>query len=504
MINRMSRRSFMAAAAGLGTAAVLSPAQLAYAEEAMRERAKNPKFMIVMACYGGASIVDSFMATRESESPNSAQLNVFPDTVVQSFGELRAVDLKGPRIGAIPISYTANQSDFTRKHQRDMMVVTHTGTSVNHFVAEQRSINGNAAWKGRTLQEAVALTYGAGRPIPNVQMINGTGFTERGTDISLPAYAFGERAPAPNLWPLSLDGWKGVKGAPSREQFERFRRIRNENLDVGTEFFRAFGESPRIKHWTSIRGDALRGVEAQDLITKLMLFPDSESMPLGAHGLKGSELGQKVREAFPNYDVDPLEAQAALAFLLIRYGVSVTVTIGPEGGSVYRRGLDPQAGGFKEGDMLNPPIAFDFSHSANRDVQAVMWTRVLTIADRLITLLKSEEFAEGGSYWDRSMIYFATEFGRTRNRPDGSTSFGTGHHLNNGSLIVSPFANGGRVLGGVDRETALTYGFEPETGAPAPGRHMTEPEIYAGIAHAMGVDTSGSNLPDMRAMRRSA
>jgi hypothetical protein len=59
------------------------------------------------------------------------------------------------------------------------------------------------------------------------------------------------------------------------------------------------------------------------------------------------------------------------------------------------------------------------------------------------------------------------------------------------------------VLGGVDSETLLTYGFDPETGAPQSGRHMTEPETYAGIAHALGIDTSGSGLPDMRAMRRS-
>ena len=48
-------------------------------------------------------------------------------------------------------------------------------------------------------------------------------------------------------------------------------------------------------------------------------------------------------------------------------------------------------------------------------------------------------------------------------------SFGTGHHLNNGSLIVSPFANGNRVLGGVDPDTGLTYGFDPRTGDPERG-----------------------------------
>jgi hypothetical protein len=506
MTSKHSRRSFLRTAS-LGAAGAFIAArtpQDAFAQEVMIERAKNPRFLIVLSSFGGANQVDAFLSRRESEVPGAAELNAYPDSMVQTIGEFRAIDMKSPTIGAIPASFTANQSNFVRKHNTDMMVVTHTGTSVNHFVAQQRSINGNAAWKGRTLQEAVALTYGAGYAIPNVHLVNGTGFTERGTDDTLPAYVYGERAPVPNLWPLSLDGYKGIAGAPDRKLFEQARKFRNEHLDPSSDFFRTFSGSQRIKHWTSIRGDALRGVEAEDLITKLMLFPDSEEMPLAAHGLKGSAIGQKVREAFPNYEFDPLEAQAALAFMLLRYGVSVTVTIGPEGSAVFKKGVKLGEGGLGEGDIVNPPISFDFSHQANREVQALMWNRQLSIADRLVSLLKSEEFAGGQSFWDRSMIYFATEFGRTRRRPANTMTFGSGHDLNNGSLIVSPMANGGRVLGGVDPATMLTYGFDPETGRPEPGRNMTEPEMYAGIAHALGIDTPGAGLAGMRAMRRNA
>lgn len=506
MTSNPSRRSFLRTAS-LGAAGAFLAARMpqdALAQEAMIERAKNPRFLIVLSSFGGANQIDAFLSRRESETPNAAALNAYPDNLVQTIGEFRAIDMKSKTIGAIPASFTANQSNFVRKYNEDMMVITHTGTSVNHFVAQQRSINGNAAWQGRTLQEAVALTYGAGYAIPNVHLVNGTGFTERGTDNSLPSYVYGERAPTPNLWPLSLDGYKGVTGAPSRGLFEAARRFRNEKLDPSSDFYRTFSGSQRIKHWTEIRGDALRGVEAADLITKLMLFPDSEEMPLAAHGLKGSEIGQKVREAFPNYEFDPLEAQAALAFMLLRYGVSVTVTIGPEGSAVFKKGVKLGEGGLGEGDIVNPPISFDFSHQANREVQALMWNRQLSIADRLIGLLKSEEFRDGQSFWDRSMIYFATEFGRTRRRPTNAMTFGSGHDLNNGSLIVSPFANGGKVLGGVDPDTLLTFGFDPETGRPEPGRHMTEAETYSGIAHALGVNTAGSNLPDMRAMRKQA
>jgi len=506
MTSRLSRRTFLRNAS-LGAGGAFIAARMpndAFAQEVMIERARNPRFLIVLSSFGGANQVDAFLSRRESEVPNAATLNAYPDDMVQTIGDFRAIDMKGPSIGAIPAAFTANQSNFVRKHQTDMMVTTHTCTSVNHFVAQQRSINGNAAWQGRTLQEAVALTYGAGYAIPNVHLVNGTGFTERGTDTSMPAYVYGERAPTPNLWPLSLDGYKGISGAPDRKLFEAARKLRNETLDPSSDFFRTFSGSQRIKHWTSIRGDALRGVEAEDLITKLMLFPDSEEMPLSTHGLKGSAIAEKVREAFPNYEFDPLEAQAALAFMLLRYGVSVTVTLGPEGSAVFKKGVTLGEGGLGEGDIVNPPISFDFSHQANRQVQAVMWNRQLSIADRLISLLKSEEFRDGQSFWDRSMIYFATEFGRTRRRPDNAMTFGSGHDLNNGSLLVSPLVNGGKVLGGVDVDTMLTYGFDPQSGRPEPGRHMTEPETYAGIAHALGIDTSGSQLPDMRAMRRHA
>ena len=53
-------------------------------------------------------------------------------------------------------------------------------------------MSGNNAWYGRTLQEAVALTYGAGFALPNVHLSAGTGYTERGSDAALPAYCYGE------------------------------------------------------------------------------------------------------------------------------------------------------------------------------------------------------------------------------------------------------------------------------------------------------------------------
>ena len=67
-----------------------------------------------------------------------------------------------------------------------------------------------------------------------------------------------------------------------------------------------------------------------------------------------------------------------------------------------------------------------------------MWSRLLSVADRLIGLLQQEEYANGQSFWDRTLLYVATDFGRTKARPANAPDFGSGHDLNNGSLIVSP------------------------------------------------------------------
>jgi hypothetical protein len=99
------------------------------------------------------------------------------------------------------------------------------------------------------------------------------------------------------------------------------------------------------------------------------------------------------------------------------------------------------------------------------------------------------------------MIHFATDFGRSKRRPAGEAVWGTGHHLNNGHLTTSPMVRGNTVLGGVDPNTALTYGFDLQSGAPMPSRTTSESESFAGLLQALGIDTSEAGLPDVPAMR---
>ena len=483
--------SFLAA----GGAASLLPRSLV-------AQAKEPRFLIVLTGSGGASLIDSFLAIRESESANAQSINAYPDSMVQDIADspFRAIDSSGPSVGAIPVPYNAVQSDFIRKHKQDIMVATLTGTSVNHSIAQKRAVTGNEAWAGRTLQELVALSYGDGYAIPNVAMATGTAYIERGNDKSIPASCFGEPVAQPALWPLALDGSRGLDVAEKRF-IEMARQVRNEKLDPESRFLRIFKSSPKIDLWRKQR-DLTKRLEMDDLITKLMLFSDSPDYPLARHGLEESPSGAQVRAKFPNFAQDPLEAQAALAFLLLKNRVSVTVTIGPSFNAVLADGAMLGGGGLEEGDLINPPIAFDFSHQSHRATQALMWSRLMKIADGLIDLLKSEELAAGVSFWDRSMIYLATDFGRDKRRPSGATDFGTSHHLNNGVVVISPLVRGNTVLGGVDKSTGLTYGFDLSTGAPDPGRNTAEAELFAGLVQALGIDTSGTGLPEVRCMRR--
>ncbi len=463
-----------------------------------RDALKQPKFLIVIAATGGASIVDSFMAMRASESPNAATLNTFPDSLVKSVSgsPLRAVDYSGQlTLGSLNLPVVTSQSTFVNKHSADLLVSSFIGTSVNHVIAQKRSLTGNGAWNGRTLQECMALEYGAGFPIPNVNMGMG-GYLERGSDDSLPSYCYPETVANPSLWPLGLDGVRGIKGAPDKSLVELARTLRNEKLDPESTFARTFAKSDRLKRWYDQRGASQHALEAMDLITKLNIVPDQPpSIPLVQYGLAESPDAAKVRATFPNFFTDQFEGQAAAAYLLLKHRVSVAVTIGPNF-NVLLQGAS----------LSNPPLAFDFSHNDHRGTQAFMWNRILGVADRLIDLLKAEPYdsTSGQSLWDHTMIYIATDFGRTKTRVSGANQFGTGHDFNNGLAMISPLVKGNTVLGGVSPTTLLSYGFDPETGAPDTGKTLSnDRDVFAGMLHALGVDTTGSGLPDAKAFRRA-
>ena len=462
---------------------------------------KPAKFLIVISASGGASIIDSAMAVRQSECATPNTLNVFPDASVASIANspLRSVKFNGSlNLGTIQIPVNVDQAPFMTKYKDNILIASCTGTSVNHIIAQKRSCTGNGAWNNRTLQEAMALEYGADFPIPNVNMGTG-GYLERGADDSLPLYCYPESVADAKLWPLGLDGGKGLKGAPDKELLALARKVRNEELDPQSVFSQTFSKSERLKRWIGDRGAAQQRLEAKDLITRLNILPDVPGVvPLTEYGLSAAPEAAALRAVFPDFLNDPFETQAAAAFLLLKNRVSCAVTIGPNFNLLL-------FGSGANARLANPPLAFDFSHQDHRGAQAMMWNRILSVTDRLATLLKGEVFdsATGETFWDRTLIYVATDFGRTKMRIAGATTFGTGHDLNNGFFMMSPMLKGNTVLGGVNKNTCMTYGFDPETGTPDAAKVLSnERDIYSGILHTLSVDTAGSGLPDAKAFRK--
>ena len=509
---RLSRREMMKALSicAAGGASGLSPFLSGCREQAMtpedKERwhggarrdglTKPAKFLIVISASGGASIIDNALAVRQSECATPLTLNVHPDASVASIAgsSLRAVKYAAGALGAIPIPVNVDQTPFMTKHRDNILVATCTGTSVNHIIAQKRSLTGNGAWNGRTLQEAMAVEYGADFPIPNVNMGTG-GYLERGSDDSLPSYAYAEAVADAKLFPLGLDGSKGIKGAPDKELIALARKVRNEKLDPESVFAQTFAKSDRLKRWYDQRGSPQQRLEAMDLITRLNILPNlPPTIPLTEYGLGAAAEAAQLRGVFPDFFDDPFEGQAAAAFLLLKNRVSCAVTIGPNFNLVLFGSR-----------LANPPLAFDYSHNDHRGAQAMMWNRINGVIDRLTTLLKGEVFdaATGETLWDRTLIYVATDFGRTKMRVSGATTFGSGHDLNNGFFMMSPMLKGNTVLGGVNKNTCMTYGFDPETGVADTAKVLSnERDIYAGVLHTLSVDTTGSGLPDAKAFRK--
>lgn len=498
MLTRRQMIQRLAATAGVGAGATL------FNHRALAETSADPRFLIVLCASGGGSILDGPLAIRASESANADTLNTFPDELVTTWkgSPFRAVDQASRSLGPIPAAWSVRPSEFFARRRSDLMVVTTQGTSVNHSIAQRRSITGNEAWSGRTLQEMVAWQYGATSPVPNVHLVAGLGFNDAGSDTLVPTWARRQIVADPLLWPLSLDGAKGLAEGLDPAVLAAVRNHRNTSFEPATRFDQIFARAPRLTEWKELRGTPQEQIEALDLINKLMVAPESDAYPLSAFGLGSSPSSDAVRAAFPDYDFDPLQAQAAMAFLLLKYRVSVSVTLGPSFSFVYDSSGDA-SNGLPENSVVNPPLAFDFSHQAVRAGQAVVWSRLYAVIDGLISLLSAEDYGDGTSLWDRTMIYVATEFGRSKTRPAGADDWGAGHDLNNGVMVYSPLVPGDTLLGGVDPDTALTYGFDPETGAPEPGRTTAEAEVFSGLLGALGVDTTGSGLPPVPAMRRS-
>ncbi|MCU0674126.1 MAG: twin-arginine translocation signal domain-containing protein [Myxococcota bacterium] len=476
----MNRRSFLRHLA-TGAAAVSTASALSLLPFRSRAKAAPPpgrKFLFVISASGGGSILDSLLPVAASEvstPARAATLLAFPDeAIAQPTGSaIRCV--RNLRLGGT-FSNDYDPADFVAAHFRDLAVVTVENTSVNHVVAQKRAITGAGIDGGRTIMEAVAMRHGDGLLLPNVNLASG-GYLEPG-DAPVPDRVRGEVVTRPELFASATHGYRGIPRAPSASVIERARSARR-NLDAISPL--ASRPSALRDRYLELRDELAPGLESADLITKLMLLSESPDTPLSEFELAQSPDGPALAAQFPLLGVDRLQTQAAIAFLLVKHGVSCSVTFGP--------GFEPSF--LPDGSILDTPIAFDFSHNDHVTTQNTMWSRIFEVADGLIRMLKTVEYDDGSTLWDASLIYVATDFGRSKERPAGSLTFGSGHHLNNGNVFVSPRLKGNRVFGGVDPETCLTYGFDGRTGEPRRDEVMREGHLYSLVAHALDVDFAG-------------
>lgn len=483
MISKIGRRQMLLAMAGaMGTTALGSALGRAATEREGSTGDKDRKLLFVLCATGGASIVDSFLPVTRAEVGDEAladTLNVYDDAqvVTPEGSNLRCpgyVDSVGLLAGIYESNFALDA--FLKKHHPWMTVLTQECSSVNHNVGQHRSVTGAGINRGRTIMEAMALRHGEDLIIPNCNMAN-DGYIQPGADPSTPGFARAEIIASPLGFAAAMDGVKGVLGAPARGLVERAREVR-EQLDDGSTFGRTFADSPRRQRFLANRREVQPRLEAANLMDRLTLLPPELLDP--KYGVMSSPLLPTLTAKFANLQVDPWESQAALAVLLAYYGLSCVSTIGLR--------HEPSFGNEK---LITTPIAFDFSHTDHRIAQYLMWGHVLKAIDALVDLLQQLDYLGDpalGKMWDRSLIYVATDFGRDKTRPAGAESWGTGHALNNGTLIVSPLLKGNRVFGGIDPTTCETYGFDGSTGEADPSLTCSEGHIYSAIAQALDIE----------------
>jgi hypothetical protein len=490
---RNSRRRFLRQTVGLGLTSATLPHMISRPARSQQESDFPERLLFVVAAAGGGSIIDSFLPVARTEV-SSAELAATLVThgenrIDQPAGSnIRCVKNRGGSVASLPPGHGLSQRIFLERHAADTAVMTVEGTSVNHRVAQKRSLTGAGANHGRTLMEAMSIQHGQNLLLPNCNMAS-DGYIEPGDDKSIPSFARAEAISDPRTFPLSTHGYRGITNAPSSSLINRARTVR-EQLEAASPFGHTFQDSVLRQDYLTNRS-RMASFEDQNLISELtMVEEDPARYPLSQYGLESSEVADKCLGAFPKLQEDAFHAQGALAFLLARSGGSCAITLAPSFAPVL-----------EGASIANTPLAFDFSHADHFGTQNLMWTRVLYVVDGLIDLLKSEYVNNDesqGTLWDRSLIYVATDFGRSKTRPSGSTSFGTGHHLNNGHVMVSPLLNGNQVYGGVDPETCLTYGFNKETGEPLPGTTMAEADVYGAICQAMNINFDGrADVPCM-------
>jgi hypothetical protein len=453
----------------LGVSTAFAPIQHIMSSSQAFGASPAPRYLFTICTTGGASVVDSFLA--QASGPVA-----YANLTKPGNGVFSAVPVLQNSIqGAIPLGNGYPSATFITKHGSDMVVMTSEVSSVNHLIAAKRAMTGDNVFGGKTIAEALAMAYGEKYPLANL-LLAGGGYGAEGDDRLLPGFARGQAVADPLMFAFATHGFKGLNQPLSKEDINALRLLRSQ-VESAAPITALGAKSPIVQSYLENRNRVVSMLENGDTITKMMLR-DPATSNLQAYGLQISQDFELVRSKFTNLASDAFEARLALGFLAVKNKLSVAVTIAPNQAPLISAQGTP-----------NAPIAFDWSHVDHRGAQNSMWSYVLKGTDSLIDLLKATDDPnanDGSKMWDRSVIYLATEFGR-----DKVATGGSGHHLNNGVVMISPLLNGGKIFGGVDPATGLTFGFDGKTGEASRNLWMNEKDIFSALSLALGIKFQG-------------
>lgn len=464
-----NRRDIIKGISGLSILPLGLAGERGLAESIPKPISKPKRYLFTICAVGGANIVDAFLA--QASGPAAYENLV----TIPGLGLTAAPVLKNSIKGVIDLGNGYAQENFLKKFGNDTLVMTSEVSSVNHIVAAKRAMTGDHCNGGRTLPEAVASLYGQNMPLANLVLAEG-GYALHGDDASLADLYRAQLVSDPLMFAFATHGFKGISPLAGADEIKIGRELR-QKLESSSRFFARFKDSRVLDSYVKNREAVIDTLEKGDTVTKLMLL-DPEKNELQKYGFQVSGDINLVREKFPNMGSDIYEARLALGFLAAKNGLSAAVTVSPSNNPNMSSRSTP-----------NAPIAFDWSHVDHRGAQNAMWSYILKGVDALIELLKATDIdgdPAKGKMWEQSVIYIATEFGRDKVKGGGS-----GHDLNNGNVMISPLLNGGRVFGGVDPTTSLTFGFDPITGEADKMKKMKEKDIYGAISEALAIDYKG-------------
>jgi hypothetical protein len=420
------------------------------------------KLLLVVAAAGGAAMTDAFLPI--IQNGRNHDLFSYPSSMIgdvpgSEFKYVKPINTAGT-LGLPDPNF--DMRTFLLNHGRDMALISQNTSSANHDIAAQRVLHGDGAFRKRSIVELNANAHGEKYSLANVNLAT-QGYGKPGGDLALVDYAKSLRVATAQSVAFSSHRFKGVDYGLSVENMKLVKAAQ-QSLEQSASAHLRWKDHQDLRNWVSYR-NRVEQLERNNVIDQLLFLErvgvDNSKVPV-----QTTPLLNKIKAAFPDYLTDAYQSQAAIAFLLLRNGISNNVTI------------DMSLG-----------LSFDQAHQFHTDAQNYMWRRTLRSLDALLNLCKSEYYLgdqRNGTIWDRLVTYVPTEFGRDKKKRQGS-----GHDLNNSMMVLAKNIKGNRSYGELDQDTGIISGFDLSSGVADTSLHVSERHMYSILANLLEIPFPG-------------